>query len=88
VLTPWGITKGLTLDRLRLGSRTLEQLYAGLNPLGFFAPDNSQRSTQLRLSNIASLPINIPPLPTVILKNDDEGFCRDRAELRLRIAAR
>jgi hypothetical protein len=43
VLTPWGITKGLTLDRLRLGSRTLEQLYAGLNPLGFFAPDNSQR---------------------------------------------
>jgi pimeloyl-ACP methyl ester carboxylesterase len=45
VLTPWGITKGLTLARLRLGSRTLEQLYAGLKPLGFFAPDNSQRLT-------------------------------------------
>jgi hypothetical protein len=45
VLTPWGVTKGLTLDRLRLGSRTLEQLYAGLKPIGFFAPDNSQRLT-------------------------------------------
>jgi pimeloyl-ACP methyl ester carboxylesterase len=45
VLTPWGITKGLTLDRLRLGSRTLEQLYVGLQPLGFFAADNSQRLT-------------------------------------------
>src|SRR5215470_6465441 len=45
VLTPWGITKELTLDRLRLGSRTLEQHYVGLKPLGFFAPDNSQRLT-------------------------------------------
>jgi hypothetical protein len=45
VLTPWGITKGLTLDRLRLGSRTLEQLYAGLKSIYFFAPDNSQRLT-------------------------------------------
>src|SRR5262249_25362643 len=46
VLTPWGITKGLTLDRLRLESRTLEQLYAGLKPGGFFAPDNNlQRLT-------------------------------------------
>ena len=45
VLTPWGVTKGLTLDRLRLGSRTLEQLYAGLKPIGFFAPDNSQQLT-------------------------------------------
>jgi pimeloyl-ACP methyl ester carboxylesterase len=45
VLTPWGITKGLTLDRLRLGSRTLQQLYAKLNPLTSFAPDNSQRLT-------------------------------------------
>jgi hypothetical protein len=30
---------------LRLGSRTLEQLYAGLKPIGFFAPDISQRFT-------------------------------------------
>src|SRR5580704_18900258 len=34
------------------------------------------RSTQLRLSTIASLPTNIPRLPTVILTNDDgmRGF--------------
>jgi pimeloyl-ACP methyl ester carboxylesterase len=45
VLAQWGITKGVMLDRLRLGSRTLEQLYAGLKPIGFFAPDISQRFT-------------------------------------------
>jgi hypothetical protein len=45
VMMPWGITKGVTLDRLRLGSRTLEQLYAGLKSIDFFAPDISQRLT-------------------------------------------
>ena len=30
-----------------------------------------RRSTPLRLLNIASLPINIPRLPTVILTNDE-----------------
>jgi pimeloyl-ACP methyl ester carboxylesterase len=45
VVTQWGITKGVTLDRLRLGSRTLEQLYAGLKSLAFFAPDIAQRLT-------------------------------------------
>src|SRR6202045_1145533 len=35
------------------------------------ASTKRRRSTQLRLSNIASLPTNIPRLPTVILINDD-----------------
>ncbi len=36
-----------------------------------FASSKRQRSSQLPLSNIASLPPNIPRLPTVILTNDD-----------------
>ena len=31
VLTEWGITDGITLDKLRIGSRTLAQLYDGLD---------------------------------------------------------
>ena len=31
VLTDWGITKGISLDKLRVGSRTLSQLYAALD---------------------------------------------------------
>jgi hypothetical protein len=35
-----------------------------------FASSKRQRSSQLALSNIASLPLNIPRLPTVILNDD------------------
>ena len=31
VLTEWGITKGVSLDKLRVGSQTLSQLYAALD---------------------------------------------------------
>ena len=31
VLTDWGITKGVSLDKLRVGSQTLSQLYAALD---------------------------------------------------------
>jgi pimeloyl-ACP methyl ester carboxylesterase len=31
VLAEWGITKGITLDKLRIGARTLAQLYAALD---------------------------------------------------------
>jgi pimeloyl-ACP methyl ester carboxylesterase len=31
VLTEWGITKGITLDKLRIGARTLAQLYDALD---------------------------------------------------------
>ena len=60
VLTEWGITKGVSLDKLRVGSQTLSQLYAALNTA---SPATISRSgSPILTARIASTrPLNSEP---------------------------